>query len=338
MSAQVDQPVSARTVPAVMTSLHARSARPPRVRGAVRTALTAALVAATLTATPAFAALPADMVDPSSTMGMGSATSNVALNLDSAVGMVSPNGIGSLLDSSFTMADLDPVSGALMGSDVTSAVSGDYALTADLADSSLLAVDSAELARNSLAQAERARKDKAADDAAAEEDAASGQHDVGPDGCPTSAPANTLRAGSAAIGIAELCANSVAQAPNAQAARAIKYQLNHLGLPYSQPNRMKEGYYDCSSLAMRSYAAADLGVLVGGWAPNTAAIRDSRWAERITLDQTLPGDLVYPHPGHVVTKLSDGFMVHTNRPGDVSHITKLYTSIFYAVRVHPEKV
>ena len=140
------------------------------------------------------------------------------------------------------------------------------------------------------------------------------------------------------MGIAELCANSVAQAPTGEAARAIKFQLNNLGLPYSQPNRMQTGYYDCSSLAMRSYAAAGLQVLVGGWAPNTAAIRASKWAERISMGDTRPGDLVYPTPGHVATKLSDGYVVHTSRPGDVSHVRAMYTELFYAVRVHPELV
>lgn len=297
---------------------------------------TIALAAVTFGATPALAAVPTDMTDPSSfgSGSMGVGTSNLSLNLDAAFGMVSSTGIGSLLDSSFTMADLDPVSGALMGPDVTSAMTGDYALTADLSSSSLMALDSADLARQSLEQAEAARREKEAK----EKEAGSGEHDITADGCPTSAPSNTLRGGSATIGIADLCAHSVAQAPTAEAAVAIKFQLNNLGVPYSQPNRMKDGYFDCSSLAMRSYASSGLGVLVSGWAPNTAAIRASKWAERISLEQTVPGDLVYPTPGHVVTKLADGFMVHTSRPGDVSHVQKMYSSIFYAVRVHPELV
>lgn len=310
-----------------------RGARKPSWRRAVGLGALTAFTATIVGTIPA-QALPSDTLDPIGLgSGLGSVSSNIALGLDSAFGMISPNGIGSLLDSSFSLASLDPVSGAVMGTDVTSAMTGAYAMTTDLSSSSILALDTADLSRRSLEQAEAARQEKLASTANGD-----AQQEVGPDGCPASAPANTLRAGSASLGVAELCANSVAQAPTPEAAVAIKYQLNHLGQPYSQPNRMKDNWYDCSSLAMRSYSSAGLGVLVGGWAPNTAAIRASKWAERISLEQTLPGDLVYPSPGHVATKLSDGYIVHTNRPGDVSHVTAMYKSIFYAVRVHPELV
>jgi len=97
---------------------------------------------------------------------------------------------------------------------------------------------------------------------------ADGQNSVGPDGCPTSAPSNTMRSGSSSIGIARLCADSVRAAATPQAARAVKYALNHLGLPYSQERRMQSGWYDCSSLVMRSYDSAGVDVLVGGWGPD----------------------------------------------------------------------
>lgn len=446
--------------------------------------MTAAVATLVLVApSAAHATARTDLTDPSSFGGgLGSAMSNLAVGADSAFGLVSPQSVGSLLDSSFSLAELDPVSGALMGGDVTTAMTGDYAMTADLANSSLMALDTADLARRSLEQAEAARRaqqgsrsqlapgaapapydtlipaavaqycpaltapllaaqieaesnfnaaatssagaagpaqfmpgtwaqegidgdgdgradirnpadavasaasydckllaavsDVAGDPTAnmlaaynaglgnvrkyngippfaetqnyvakilrrAEEMStagAAGQGSVGPDGCPASAPANTLREGSTGIGIATLCANSVAQAPTPEAARAIKYQLNNLGVAYSQPNRMKDGYYDCSSLAMRSYTAGGLNLLENGWAPNTTAIRSSRWAERITLAQALPGDLVFPKPGHVSTALSDGYMVHTNRPGDVSHVKRLYDEAFYVVRVDPARV
>lgn len=292
-----------------------------------RAAVSAALAAVGLTGTASATATPTDVTDPFAP-GTGVGTGNVTVSTDAGVGLVGASSVGTLLDSSYSLASLDPVTGALLGSDVTTAVTVDYELTADLSQSSLLALDTAELARRSLEQAEAARRAQAAK--------GSGQSEVGPDGCPTTAPANTLRAGSANVGVAQLCADSVAAAPTPQAALAIKYQLNHLGEPYSQPNRMQDGYYDCSSLAMRSYDAAGVPVLVNGWAPNTARIRESRWAERIGGDDVRPGDLVFPFAGHVATALADGFMVHTNRPGDVSHVKALYTDIYWAVRVHPE--
>lgn len=307
---------------------HRPTTQPRRWRRAVTTLLTTALTL--IGAGPALANTPTSFTDPSSfglATGTGTTTSTIAVSLDAAFGRISPLGVGSLLDSGFGLSDLNPVTGALTSGDITRITTGDYALATDLAGSSLLAINQADLARSSLAQADAARRAQTTT-----------QGQVGPDGCPTTAPANTLRAGSANLGVAELCANSVAQAPTPEAAMAIKYQLNHLGLPYSQPKRMTDGHYDCSSLAMRSYASTGLDILVGGWAPNTAAIRASRWAEKIPTSAARPGDLIYPFPGHVATKLSDGYMVHTNRPGDVSHVKKAYTNPYYVVRVNPDKV
>lgn len=286
-----------------------------------------------LAATPVLlgAANPGNFPDPShGSSTFGSGTSAVSLNTDAPYGLIQPAGIGSLIDSSYSLADLDPVTGTLLGADITTTATDAYLLANDISDSSFLALDTAELARTSLEQAERARKEQAA--------APAGEHGVGPDGCPTSAPANTLREGAANIGIATLCENSVAQAPHEYAALAIKHQLNNIGEIYSQPKRMQKGHSDCSSMAMRSYDAAGLNILVNNWAPNTTAIRGSKWATRIPHNQTLPGDLIFPFPGHVATKLSDGYMVHNNRTGDVSHVKKAYKKTYYNVRVNPDKL
>lgn len=431
-----------------------------------------ALMTATLTAALALGAsttASASPLDPTAfTIGLNPGAASATGT--ATMGLLTSTGVGSLLDSTFSLADIDPISGALTGGDIATAVNIDHAIAADLIDANVMALDAANLALASLQQAEAARQKKAASttlpndvpepyrslipaavathcpqitpallaaqikaesnftanatspvgargpaqfmpgtwqahgidgdgdgkatitnpaDAVASaaaydctlrkavndtrglkgstdelmlasynagfgnvkkyggvppfaetrtyitrilEQAAAygaaqdaGSSGVGPDGCPTSAPANTLREGAAGVGIYELCANSVDQAPNAYAAAAIKYQLAHLGSPYSQPNRMKTGNYDCSSLAMRSYHAAGLKKL-SGWAPNTAAIRASSWAQRISYSAAKPGDLIFPHDGHVATMLSNGYMVHTNRPGDVSHVKKKYTS------------
>lgn len=267
------------------------------------------------------------------TSSFGPGTSAVAVSNDASYGMISPTNITAFLDTSFSLMDVDPFSGTLIGHDINTTATDAYAMTYDMSEASFAAVDTAELARKAVAQAEAARKAEAAAG-----DTEPGEHGVGPDGCPTSSPGNTLREGAANIGIAKLCANSVAQAPHQYAAKAIKYQLQHLGQPYSQPRRMSKGHYDCSSLAMRSYDAAGAKILQGGWAPNTTAIRAASWSIRLPANKVKPGDLIFPFPGHVATQLSDGYMVHTNRTGDVSHVKKSYKKIYYAVRVNPQKV
>ena len=157
-------------------------------------------------------------------------------------------------------------------------------------------------------------------------------------GCPTTAPSGTLRDGAAALGIGRICADSVAAASSPEAARAIKYTLRNLGAPYSQANRMQSGYYDCSSYVMRAYQAAGANVLQGGWAPNTYAIENISWGRHIPFASRKPGDLVYPFQGHIAMSLAHGLKVHTNRPGDVSHVNSMYSSAYLTVRVDPARV
>jgi cell wall-associated NlpC family hydrolase len=172
---------------------------------------------------------------------------------------------------------------------------------------------------------------------------------VGPDGCPTDAPANTLRSGAAQIGVHKLCVESVRDARSPEAAMAIKYALTHLGYPYCEcAKRNDPGYYDCSSFVSRAYRD---GFTVGtyhqpgaipnlykGNAPTTGVLRDVPWTHQISLSQAMPGDLVEPHSGHVSMLLADGYKVHTNRTGDVSHVERAYTSAFWVGWVDHTKV
>lgn len=155
----------------------------------------------------------------------------------------------------------------------------------------------------------------------------------GPGGCPTSAPAGTLRENANRYGIHRICTDSVAQARTPEAARAIKFALRNLGAPYSQPNRMGKFSFDCSSLVMRAYESGGAKVISGGWAPNTYYIETVRWAKPIAFGDRRPGDLVYPFPGHIAMSLANGLKVHTNRPGDVSHVNNMYSSAYRTVRI-----
>lgn len=151
--------------------------------------------------------------------------------------------------------------------------------------------------------------------------------------CPTSAPAGTLRGGSERIGVRKLCEDSVSRAATPQAAVAIQYMLSNLGVPYSQTQRMTRGWYDCSSYVMQGFAAAGLGVIgSNGWAPTTHALAphsgwsSPAWVQTVKPGDVRPGDLLLWVPpertGHVGLQLAGGFMVHTARTGDVSHVQR----------------
>jgi len=158
---------------------------------------------------------------------------------------------------------------------------------------------------------------------------------IGPEGCPLEAPVNTLRSGAQDIGVYELCMRSVNSAPTPQAALAIQYTFRVLGSSYACNGAGRTGSrYDCSSLVARAYAeGAGLPTAGPTWSPSTRDMapwgghRLAPWLTPIDAEHAQPGDLlVYRSSSsatghHVVMLLADGFMVHTNRCGDVTHIT-----------------
>ncbi len=175
-------------------------------------------------------------------------------------------------------------------------------------------------------------------DAVKRRSAAGPQTVIGADGCPVDAPAGTLRGGSQAVGIAELCQRSVAQAATPQAALAIKYALGQLGAPYACRGlgRLEPFRFDCSSFVARAYAdGAGVPLTREGWAPSTRnmvpwdGIALDRHYALLAPDKIAAGDLVLYDTGgatyrHVVMALADGFMVHTNACGDVLHIDRFW--------------
>ena len=135
----------------------------------------------------------------------------------------------------------------------------------------------------------------------------------------------------------ELCTRSAAQAATRTAANAIIWAFAHLGVPYSQPLRMTEGHFDCSSYVSRAYDAAGVeAALATGWAPTTRQLAPYpgyagvSWLTDISWEERRPGDLILSPPsrpdggGHVMMVLADGYMIHTASSGDVSHITVSY--------------
>lgn len=276
--------------------------------------------------------------DPTVTSGFPPTPTGVG----GATGTVSPNDAWHVVWSGADLTGIDALSGAVLPATADNAASLDHIVFADLASSDALAFDPSELAEQARRESEaRRRSEEEQRRAEARSLASAGQTEVGPDGCPTAAPANTLREGAATIGVAELCARSVAQAPTPEAAGAIKVMLAQLGTPYSQPLRMTEGHSDCSSYISRAYEAAGAPMVSrggGGWAPTTWVMLDAPWTTRIPYSEARPGDLLFPSDGHVALLLSDGYMVHTNRTGDVSHVKRAYGSPWATLRVDPSRL
>jgi len=156
--------------------------------------------------------------------------------------------------------------------------------------------------------------------------------------CPTSAPAGTLRDGSASVGIAELCREAVAGAATPQAALAIQAAFQMLGAPYAcgGVGRNDPFQFDCSSLVSRAYyLGAGIDTAGDAWAPSTRemvpwdGVPLAWWASYVDPKYLRPGDLVLYDTGgatyrHVVMYIGNGYMLHTNSCGDVAHVSAFW--------------
>lgn len=242
----------------------------------------------------------------------GSALSWVTPNLSTGAGGLT----GAMSPDPIAMFDSTELLGAASGAG--------YALVSDLSVQGELVLENADLARRAQEMLEERLRAEAAR-----------QNQVGAEGCPTSAPAGTLRGAAAGMDVYQLCAQSVAEAATPEAAKAIKYVFANLGAPYAcnGVGRMSDYRFDCSSLVSRAYyEAAGVGTAGETWAPSTrdmvpwggAAL--ASWAAYVAPENARPGDLILystpdPTSEHVVMMLANGTMAHTNSCGDVAHIT-----------------
>lgn len=164
------------------------------------------------------------------------------------------------------------------------------------------------------------------------------QVEVGPDGCPVEVPAGTLRDGAEAIGVAALCQQSVLLAATPQAAKAIKWAFSRLGAPYACKGvgRLEPFRFDCSSLVSRAYSeGAGVPVASREYAPSTRnmmpwdGVRLDPHYEEVPSAMVMPGDLILTRSctqepcayQHVTMALANGYILHTNRCGDVAHVS-----------------
>ena len=116
-----------------------------------------------------------------------------------------------------------------------------------------------------------------------------------------------------------LCVQSVVQAPSERAARAVVYAFRAVGSRYSQSDRGGFRIYDCSSLVSRAwFAAGARGMRLGDpsspyW-PTTYSLLDGQGGTRRVAGPGRPGDLVFPHSGHVMMRISQGLVIHASSP------------------------
>jgi hypothetical protein len=149
-----------------------------------------------------------------------------------------------------------------------------------------------------------------------------------------------LRDGSEVVGMRALCAASVAAASTPEAARAIIFTFKNLGIIYDGQMRNSRTF-DCSSYVSRAYVSAGLEMKSGNnhYSTHTLLAHSGftrpDWIVPVPAYEARPGDLVFPHEGHVAMLLADGFMIHTSATGDVSHVEKTYASPLQINRVIP---
>lgn len=87
---------------------------------------------------------------------------------------------------------------------------------------------------------------------------------------------------------------------NSKVVTMLNYGINAIGSAYSQAYRMSDKYYDCSSLAWRSYHAANINFGNNSWAPTAASIAEYCVKNKLAIaykaldaSELQPGDLLF---------------------------------------------
>jgi len=87
---------------------------------------------------------------------------------------------------------------------------------------------------------------------------------------------------------------------NAKVVKTLNYGVSAIGSSYSQDRRMSAGYYDCSSLAWRSYHSAGVNFGADSWAPTAAGLAEylvkhnkAIAFKALSCDELKPGDLLF---------------------------------------------
>ncbi|MDQ1305538.1 MAG: peptidoglycan DL-endopeptidase CwlO [Actinomycetota bacterium] len=137
--------------------------------------------------------------------------------------------------------------------------------------------------------------------------------------CPVRRPATFFDDPGTIRRLPALCVQSVREARSDRAARAVVYAFTAIGSRYSQSARGLPGIYDCSSLVSRAwFAAGAVAMRQGGAAspywPTTYTLLAGVGGTRAVAGPGLPGDLVFPHTGHVMMRIARGLVIHAANP------------------------
>lgn len=127
-----------------------------------------------------------------------------------------------------------------------------------------------------------------------------------------------------------LCIDSINQAVSMQAASAIVFVFNNLGVKYDQTTRGTVTF-DCSSYVATAYmyAGVPMGSIQNPYSTYNLLPRDNNqplsFIEEISLTERKPGDLYFPIEGHVVMILANGYIASAPNDGKVTNIRKFST-------------
>lgn len=100
---------------------------------------------------------------------------------------------------------------------------------------------------------------------------------------------------------------------------------NYIGVPYVWGGTSPSGF-DCSGLAQYCYAQA--GYYIGRTTYDQAANISSRGQMTYSMGNLQPGDLVFPHDGHVGIYEGGGMMIHAPYPGEFVKYASVYAFSF----------
>lgn len=104
-----------------------------------------------------------------------------------------------------------------------------------------------------------------------------------------------------------------------RAVQAVRAALSRLGTPYvwgaTGPDR-----FDCSGLVQWSYARAGIRL-------QRTTYDQIHQGVPVARSQVRPGDLVFPHTGHVQMALGGGLVIEAPQPGSVVQISRMGPSV-----------
>lgn len=100
---------------------------------------------------------------------------------------------------------------------------------------------------------------------------------------------------------------------------------NYIGVPYVWGGTTPDGF-DCSGLAQYCYSQA--GYYIGRTTYDQAANISARGQMTYSMGNLQPGDLVFPHDGHVGIYEGGGMMIHAPSPGEFVKYASVYAFSF----------